>query len=333
VNPTNGQLPCGGDLPRELNKVSMPTYVIETPDVLDINVTRAVPKPPYYIEELDVLLIQIPINQTFPGEPIQGTFSVDPDGTIDLGFRYGKVRVVGLTLDQARDAIIERLEKGVGLAKVTPTVQLGRSRVQQQVRGEHLVRPDGTVSLGTYGSVYVSGLTLAEARQKIEEQLSKFLFKPEIDMEVIGYNSKVYYFIADNPGSGTGVQRVPITGNETVLDAMALVGGFPGQGSKIRVWIARPSPAGSCSDQILPVDWVSIVKCGRVETNYQLLPNDRLYVQAQPLLTFSAILQRVLTPIEQVLGFALFVDAVQFGAGGFGAGFGAGAGAAGFAGF
>src|SRR5262249_4180746 len=40
------------------------------------------------------------------------------------------------------------------------------------VEGQHLVRPDGTVSLGRYGSVRVQGLTLDEATAKIVGQLT-----------------------------------------------------------------------------------------------------------------------------------------------------------------
>ena len=34
-------------------------------------------------------------------------------------------------------------------------VSLSQSRALQQIRGEHLVQPDGTVNLGTYGSVRI----------------------------------------------------------------------------------------------------------------------------------------------------------------------------------
>ena len=43
-------------LPHELAKASMPTYVIEPPDILTIDAIRIVPKPPYKIEPLDELL-------------------------------------------------------------------------------------------------------------------------------------------------------------------------------------------------------------------------------------------------------------------------------------
>ena len=51
------QLPPEGPSPRELTKISLPTYVIEPPDVLLIDAVKVVPKPPYHIEPLDTLEI------------------------------------------------------------------------------------------------------------------------------------------------------------------------------------------------------------------------------------------------------------------------------------
>ena len=43
------------------------------------------------------------------------------------------------------------------------------------ISGERLVRPDGKISLGLYGDVYVAGLTLPEVKEKIILHLRKFL--------------------------------------------------------------------------------------------------------------------------------------------------------------
>ena len=48
---------------------------------------------------------------------------------------------------------------------------LAQFRGMQQIRGEHLVRPDGTISLGTYGCVYVAGMTLAQVKMPVEQHL------------------------------------------------------------------------------------------------------------------------------------------------------------------
>src|SRR3954465_4547668 len=114
------------------------------------------------------------------------------------------------------------------------------------ISGERLVRPDGKISLGFYGDVDVAGLTLPEVKEKVIQQLSKFLPDEVLGLEetedngtpddpdddkvvavnprdsnpvlvdVSAYNSKVYYVEGEVAEPG----RLPITGNETVLDAI-----------------------------------------------------------------------------------------------------------------
>ena len=43
------------------------------------------------------------------------------------------------------------------------------------ISGERLVRPDGKISLGFYGEIYVAGLTIPEAKEKIVLHLRKFI--------------------------------------------------------------------------------------------------------------------------------------------------------------
>ncbi|HVU88635.1 MAG TPA: hypothetical protein VHD36_15045, partial [Pirellulales bacterium] len=89
------QLPAEGPSPRELTKISLPTYVIEPPDVLLIDAVKVVPKPPYHIEPLDTL--EIFVLGTLPDQNIAGPFPVEADGTVMLGPAYGAIKVSGMT--------------------------------------------------------------------------------------------------------------------------------------------------------------------------------------------------------------------------------------------
>jgi polysaccharide biosynthesis/export protein len=285
-------------VPKELNKVSLPTYVVEPPDILLVDVIRAVPKAPYKIAAMDALLIQA--TGVLPTDPIAGVYTVDPDGTVNLGLEYRTVKVVGLSLEGAKAKIEEHLKVTYKDAKVV--VALAQSGAQQQIRGDHLVRPDGTIGLGTYGNVYVTGLTLSEAKNAIESQLKQHLEDPKVSVDVFAYNSKVYYVITDGAGYGEQVVRFPLTGNETVLDAVSQINGLPAMASKRHIWVARPAPGTACGEQTLPVDWCAITRKGSSATNYQVLPGDRIYVEADPLITFDNTLAKALAPIERVFG-------------------------------
>src|SRR4051812_31053094 len=81
--------------PKELEMVSLPPYVVEPPDELEVSIRPAVP---------DLTLT---------------TVTVQMDGNIDLGFA-GDVYVAGLTLDQIELKIAQHL-----------TASAGRSRPRQ----------------------------------------------------------------------------------------------------------------------------------------------------------------------------------------------------------
>src|SRR5580704_6531926 len=70
---------ANGNIPREFQKVSMPDYVVESPDMMIVEVLEAL-----------------------PGRPISGERLVRPDGAISLGF-YGDVYVAGLTVPEIKE--------------------------------------------------------------------------------------------------------------------------------------------------------------------------------------------------------------------------------------
>ena len=289
------------EVPKELNKVTMPPYTVEAPDILRIDAQRLVPLPPYKVDSLDVLYLYAP--GTSDKDPINGLYPVDPDGTINLGPVYGgQFKVSDMTAQEAEKALAKHL-KAI-LKDTNISVSLAQSKGVQQIRGEHLVRPDGTVGLGSYGSVYVAGMTLPQVKAAIEQALSQKLLRPEVSVDVGAFNSKYYYIITDFAGNGEQVVRLPITGNETVLDGISQIGGLSAVSSK-KVWIARPAPAGSTQDQILPVDWKGVTRRGHSRTNYQILPGDRVFVMANPLNKLDTQMARVLTPIERAFGATL----------------------------
>ena len=285
------------DLPRELSKVTLPDYIIEPPDILLIDAVNVVPKPPYRIESLDTLAIQV--GNALPDRPIDAQVMVEPGGVINLGLPYGSVRVAGMGLNEAQEAVHQHLLEFLKEPEVSLT--LVQSAAMQQIAGEHMVGPDGKVTLGTYGKVYITGMTQMQAKQAIEEHLSQFLEEPEVAVDIFAYNSKVYYVIMEGAGQGDSVSRFSITGNETVLDALAQINGMQEVSSK-RIWVARPSPYGSSYDQVLPVDWKALAQRGDTATNYQLLPGDRVFIAQDRLMATTNALGKVSAPMMRIFG-------------------------------
>jgi polysaccharide export outer membrane protein len=288
--------------PNELDKVHLDEHLVEPPDIIQIDVIQAVPKPPYRIKSGDSLTIksQKPV---LLDHPIEAIYPVSPEGSVTLGIPYGKVSVVGLTELEAKAAIERHLET-IPLKEPSVTVSLFESRGQQQVRGPHLVCPDGTVNLGTYGTVRVAGLTISQTKKAIEEHLSQYLLNPEVTVDVSAYNSRTYFIILDGGGAGQQVIRLPSTGNETVLDAISQVNGLTAVSDANKIWISRRTRL-SQQDQILNVDWAAITVAGKSDTNYQIFPGDRLFVQSYHLVQVDTYLARLFAPIERVLGVTL----------------------------
>lgn len=311
------------NMAKELHKSTLPEHMIEPPDVLQIDLIAAVPKPPYKLQPLDAITLKA--DGVLDTSPISGTFQIDTDGTVNLGSNYGVVFVSGKTVAEAKEAILAVLKETYAAPSLE--IALAQTRGMQQIRGPHLVRPDGTVWFDIYGAVRVVGMTLPQARKAIEDHLSQFFLDPEVAVSITGYNSKVYYIIMDiGFEGGAQIMRAPVTGNETVLDAIGQIGGLTPIADYKRIWIARPAPEG-CEPQILPIDWQGITELAKTDTNYQIFPGDRIFVKAAPAVSAFNRFDRLIAPLERMMGFTLLgVGTYQqikfinqpFGFGGFG---------------
>jgi polysaccharide biosynthesis/export protein len=282
--------------PSELAMVSLPTYSIEPPDLLEIEVLKLVPRPTYRVDIYDVL--QIRVLGTITDQPIDGYFLVEGEGIVTLGPAYGVVRIAGMTIDEATAAITRQLQ--MVLQNPDVSIQLARSAGTQQLTGTYMVQPDGTINLRSYGMVYMAGKSVTEAKLALQQQLGQYFDSPQASVNVVGYNSKNYYIITAGADMGESVQRFPVFGNETVLDALGQVSGLSRVSSKT-MWVARPAAGNLASEQVLPVDWEAISRGGSTETNYQLMPGDRVYIVDDKLVAANNYLSAFTRPIERLL--------------------------------
>jgi polysaccharide export outer membrane protein len=197
------------------------------------------------------------------------------------------------------------------------------------ISGERLVRPDGKISLSFYGDVYVAGLTLPEVKEKIVIHLRKYISDQALGLmkldangdpvrdpvtnefvrveprdsdmvfvDVTAYNSKSYYILGDVAVPG----RLPITGNETVLDAINFANGLMPTAAPQNIRLVRPAPPGACCEQVLPVNLAAITSGGDPTTNYQLMPGDRIVVYRDPIVRLTVFIDRLAAPFQTVIG-------------------------------
>lgn len=286
-------------VPRELDMATAPMYRVEPPDILAIDVSQQVSQTTHQLQAGDTVLLMV--TGTYPDEPIAGEYLIGTGGVIELGYSYGAVEIRGRTVHDAAVTIADHLRKQLRDPGVSLSLRSVSNR--QQLTGEFMVVSDGTVTLGPYGSVSVVGQTLDEVRQTITKHLSGCFDNPEVSVSVSAFNSKVYYVVMQGGGMGDQLARFPCTGNETVMDALSQMNGLCYE-SSTRMWIARPDRNCGTS-QILPVDWQAISQRADIETNYQLMPGDRLYVAHDRLVALDVAIVKLARPIERVFGFTI----------------------------
>jgi polysaccharide export outer membrane protein len=168
------------------------------------------------------------------------------------------------------------------------------------IAGERLVRPDGMITLGYYGMVYAAGLTPDEIKAKIITQLHKHLSDEQLGLVrrdadgtlhrippaesdrvsvVVSTSNSKSYFVQR---AGASPRRFPLTGDETVLDALNRAGFTAGSSPSPGIRLVRLSSSGFGRSYSLPIDYEAILRGGDPATNHRLLPGDRIIVARDP---------------------------------------------------
>ncbi|MEO1526687.1 MAG: polysaccharide biosynthesis/export family protein [Planctomycetota bacterium] len=138
------------------------------------------------------------------------------------------------------------------------------------------VMADGSLDLEKFGRVLVAGLTLEQAEDLIQQSLHRQeIEKPLVNVRLVRAIQK-YYVVGEVNSPGA----YPLTGHETVLDAIMEAGGLTARASACDLLLARPSSPCSCR-VTLPVCYRSITQLGDTTTNYHLHAGDRIFVARQ----------------------------------------------------
>ncbi len=81
-----------------------------------------------------------------PDKPIEGTYLIEPSGTVPLGAAYGRVKIAGMTVIDAEKAILKELTKTVEDAKVQVTRQRRMLQPTFPIQGSNLTIPQPSYS-------------------------------------------------------------------------------------------------------------------------------------------------------------------------------------------
>lgn len=168
---------------------------------------------------------------------------------------------------------------------------------------DQTVLADGTIDLGPYGRIVVAGQELEQAEALIEQQID-FQIQQQLEAcqragcepknspgrradtpdacDSIAINVRLlenvqrYYVLGEVNAPGS----YPLSGFETVLDAIVAAGGLSKGANPCQILLSRPSEPCDCR-VTLPVCYREIVQLGNTASNYQLRPGDRIFVASR----------------------------------------------------
>jgi polysaccharide export outer membrane protein len=134
------------------------------------------------------------------------------------------------------------------------------------------VRSDGKISLPLVGEVQATGRTPLKLEQEIASKLSSYISEPEVTVMVQQINSEKFNILGQvaKPGSYS------LAGSATVLDAIAVAGGFRDFAKQKGIYILRQKPDGTQSR--ISFNYKDVVNGKHPEQNIKLEPHDTVVV-------------------------------------------------------
>jgi polysaccharide export outer membrane protein len=134
------------------------------------------------------------------------------------------------------------------------------------------VRSDGKISLPLAGEVQASGQTPLQLEKLLAAKLQSFISEPEVTVIVTEIKSQKFNILGMVNKSGT----FPLTSSLTVLDAVALAGGFRDFAKQKSIYVLRKNPDGG--ESRLPFNYKEVIKGKNMAQNIKLQPGDTIVV-------------------------------------------------------
>jgi len=134
------------------------------------------------------------------------------------------------------------------------------------------VRPDGMISLPLLGDIKAAGYTPLQLQDQITTQLKKLISDPQVTVIVTEVHSLTFNVVGEVQKPG----YYPLTRRMTVLDAIALSGGFKDFAKTKKIYILRTAADGK---QVrLPFNYKDVIKGKNAQQNIELQPRDTVVV-------------------------------------------------------
>ena len=134
------------------------------------------------------------------------------------------------------------------------------------------VRSDGRISLPLVGEVQAAGQTPLKLETEIASRLRSYMSEPEVTVIVQQINSQKFNVLGQVAHPGSYV----ITNSPTVLDAIALAGGFRDFAKQKSIYVLREAADGKQAR--LAFNYKEVIKGVNPAQNVKLQPRDTVVV-------------------------------------------------------
>ena len=178
-------------------------------------------------------------------------------------------------------AVVVATTSGQTITDHNPRYRLGYSdsvtvsfRYTPEFNQDVIVGPDGRAEVNGFGTIIARGLTLEQFKAQVAELSSKRLVDPQIAVSLKTYLKPQVLVEGDVNTPG----KVEIHGDLSVLDAIALAGGFRESGAKSNVLLMRNDPDHGPQTRV--VNLTRFIDDRHLEEIPQLHAGDVLYVSS-----------------------------------------------------
>jgi polysaccharide biosynthesis/export protein len=134
------------------------------------------------------------------------------------------------------------------------------------------VRPDGMISLPLVGEIKAAGYTPVQLQDIIADSMKKLVSDPQVTVIVEKVSSLSFNIV----GEVTRPGYYPLTRRMTVLDAIAMAGGFKDFAKSKKVYVLRTSANGT--QERLPFNYKDVINGKSPQQNIELEPRDTIVV-------------------------------------------------------
>jgi polysaccharide export outer membrane protein len=212
-------------------------------------------------------------------KPLLKTVLVAAVVTVGMSAAYAQETKKETKTESKPASVSEKPASGQSVAQVDPDYVIGSEDLlminvwrEPEMSRTVSVRPDGKITLPLIGDFEAAGATPKQLQDRLSKKLQTLVTNPEVSVIVQEIRSKSFNVIGEVGHPGT----FPLSKSMTILDAIALSGGFKDYAKPNKMYVLRRSPDGKTVK--IAVNYKKVVRGEAPEQNIELETRDTIVV-------------------------------------------------------